>query len=50
MFKILVIDDDPDIVTTVRMTLESGGYEVISANTGREGLEKSDQRFRISSS
>ncbi|MFZ1043656.1 MAG: response regulator [Anaerolineales bacterium] len=40
MSKILVIDDDPDIVTAVRMTLESGGYQVISANTGHEGLEK----------
>jgi len=40
MFKILVIDDDPDIVTTVRMTLESAGYEVISASTGREGRAK----------
>jgi len=40
MFKILVIDDDPDIVTAVRMTLESAGYQVISASTGREGLEK----------
>ena len=40
MFKILVIDDDPDIVTAVRMTLESGGYQVSSASTGREGLEK----------
>jgi CheY-like chemotaxis protein len=40
MSKILVIDDDPDIVTAVRMTLENGGYQVISANTGHEGLEK----------
>jgi len=40
MFKILVIDDDPDIVTAVRMTLESAGYQVISASTGHEGLEK----------
>jgi CheY-like chemotaxis protein len=40
MSKILVIDDDVDIVTAVRMTLESGGYQVVSANTGHEGLEK----------
>ena len=40
MSKILVIDDDPDIVTAVRMTLENSGYQVISANTGHEGLEK----------
>jgi CheY-like chemotaxis protein len=40
MAKILVIDDDPDIVTAVRMVLESGGHQVISASNGRQGLER----------
>jgi CheY-like chemotaxis protein len=40
MAKILIIDDDPDIVTAVRMTLESAGHEVVSANSGKIGLEK----------
>jgi len=40
MPKILVIDDDPDIVTAVRMTLESAGHQVASASTGHEGLQK----------
>jgi len=40
MAKILVIDDDPDIVTAVRMVLESGGHTVISAANGRQGLER----------
>ena len=35
MAKILVIDDDPDIVLSVRMTLEAEGYEVISAPGGK---------------
>jgi CheY-like chemotaxis protein len=40
MAKILVIDDDPDILSSVRMTLESVGHEVIDAWNGTEGLEK----------
>jgi CheY-like chemotaxis protein len=39
MAKILIIDDDPDIVTAVCMTLESAGYKVVSANSGKEGLQ-----------
>ncbi len=39
MAKILVIDDDPDIQTAVRLTLESAGHQVISANSGKAGLE-----------
>jgi len=40
MAKILVIDDDPDIVTAVRMVLESAGHEVLSAPNGKQGLER----------
>jgi CheY-like chemotaxis protein len=40
MSKILIIDDDPDIVTSVRLTLENEGFEVIAAENGHEGLEK----------
>jgi DNA-binding response OmpR family regulator len=29
--KILVIDDNPDLMTLVRMTLESEGFSVIRA-------------------
>ncbi len=38
--KILVVDDDPDTVEVIRMTLESANYEVISAATGEEGLKR----------
>jgi CheY-like chemotaxis protein len=40
MAKILIIDDDPDIVTAVRMSLESVGHQVVAASSGKEGLEK----------
>jgi len=39
MAKILVIDDDPDIVLSVRMALEAVNHEVISASNGKEGVE-----------
>jgi CheY-like chemotaxis protein len=38
--KILVIDDDPDLVEVIRLTLEASGFEVSSAASGAEGLEK----------
>lgn len=37
---ILVVDDDPDIVETMKMVLESAGYKVETAANGTEGLEK----------
>lgn len=40
MPKILVIEDDPDMVTAIRMPLEANGYEVLAASTGEEGLQK----------
>ena len=39
MTKILVIEDDPDMVAALRMPLESSGYEVSAAASGQEGLQ-----------
>ncbi|MFC1917120.1 response regulator transcription factor [Chloroflexota bacterium] len=36
--KILIVDDDPDILDAVSMILESQGYEVVTAHDGLEGL------------
>jgi CheY-like chemotaxis protein len=36
---VLVIDDDPDTVETMREILEEEGHTVLSAKNGREGLE-----------
>ena len=44
MPKILVIEDDPDMVEALRMPLEATGYEVIAAATGGEGLRKVKER------
>jgi len=38
MAKILVIDDDRDYIKITRMILQSGGYDVITATSGEEGL------------
>jgi len=38
--KILIVDDDPDLVEAVSTILESKGYEVAAAYGGIEGLEK----------
>jgi len=38
--KILVVDDEADLIMMVQMRLEANEYEVISANDGEEGLEK----------
>ena len=38
--KILVVDDDPDLITYISTLLVDNGYEVISAKDGNEGLEK----------
>jgi CheY-like chemotaxis protein len=40
MPKILVIEDDADMVAALRMPLEAKGYEVVAAATGEEGLKK----------
>ncbi len=36
--KILVVDDDPDILEAINMILESQGYKVVTARDGVEGL------------
>jgi len=38
--RILVIDDDPDVHTVVKKTLEPQSYKVLSAYDGFEGLRK----------
>ena len=36
--KILIIDDDPDLVESMQITLEANDYQVESAYNGAEGL------------
>ncbi len=38
--KILIVDDDPDILTAIGAVLEARDYEVVTAPDGEEGLAK----------
>jgi DNA-binding response OmpR family regulator len=38
--KILIVEDEPDLVLMVKARLESEGYEVYSALDGIEGIKK----------
>ncbi len=38
--KVLIIDDDIDLVEAMRITLEGAGLTVIDAQDGQKGLEK----------
>jgi DNA-binding response OmpR family regulator len=38
--KILIVDDDPDILTAIGAVLEARDYEVVTAPDGEEGLVK----------
>ena len=40
--KILIVDDDPDLVEAVSTILESKGYAVAKAYGGVEGLKKAE--------
>ena len=37
--KVLVIDDEPNVVTYIKTLLEDNGYETATAADGREGME-----------
>ena len=37
--KILVVDDDPDIINALEIILENQGYQVITANNKKDALQ-----------
>jgi adenylate cyclase len=40
MKKILIIDDEPDLIEVVRARLAASGYHVVTATGGVDGLQK----------
>jgi CheY-like chemotaxis protein len=38
--KILIVDDDPAVQTTIRLLLERAGHHVVTASDGRRGLDQ----------
>ncbi len=41
--RILLVDDDPEIVETIRIALEAKGYQVLVARDGNQGLAMADR-------
>ena len=37
--RILIVDDEPAVVSYLEMLLHDSGYETVSASNGREGME-----------
>ncbi len=42
--RILLVDDDPDLVETVEFFLTANDYDVIVATNGKDGLEQAEAR------
>lgn len=40
MARILIVDDDPDILESLRLVLNADGHEVLEATNGTQGLEQ----------
>ncbi len=43
--RILVVDDEPDVIELLSFNLKASGYEVLSAEDGEEGLRKARQEY-----
>ena len=44
-FKILVVDDEPDIIEILQLNLENEGYQVFSAVNGKEALKLAEMHI-----
>ena len=47
MARILLIDDDPDIVESMQLILQAEGHEVETASNRRDGLHALDRPFDL---
>jgi two-component system alkaline phosphatase synthesis response regulator PhoP len=43
--RILLVDDEPDILEILKYNLSSEGYQVYTANNGLEGVEKANKKL-----
>jgi two-component system alkaline phosphatase synthesis response regulator PhoP len=41
--KVLMIDDDPEFIDAITNILDAKGYDVVSANDGKDGVTKAKQ-------
>ena len=40
LVRILLVDDEPDLVDTIQCRLQANNFDVITASNGQEGLQK----------
>ncbi len=45
VFKVLVVDDEPDILEFLSYNLEKEGFQVITAENGKQGVEKAKKEL-----
>jgi len=43
--KVLMIDDDPEFVDAITNILDAKGYDVVSANDGKDGVAKAKKEL-----
>jgi CheY-like chemotaxis protein len=41
--RILLVDDDPDLVATLKIAIEAAGHEVVTARNGTEAFERAHE-------
>lgn len=41
--RILIVDDEPDMVDLIKLMLRRGGWEVLTASSGAEALQLADR-------
>lgn len=44
--KIMIVDDDPDILITIRKIFEDEGYEVLTVDSGKDCIDELEKGFR----
>ena len=43
--KILLVDDEPDVIEIIRYNLDQEGYKLYTARDGREALKKAKKNI-----
>lgn len=44
--KVMIVDDDPDILITIRELLEPEGFEVLTVQNGKECIDELENGFK----
>lgn len=44
--RVMIVDDDPSILETVEIILDTGGYSIYTAESGKECLDKLRKDFK----